>query len=87
MFADEATTDPRFNSSSYDLGTWYFHGTGFTSAGFIDSYSASDAGNVVKLYRGARRNDASVPALPLFGAALIAASLAAGGATALLRAR
>jgi hypothetical protein len=30
--------DPRFNSEFYDLGTWTFHGTGFTAFPFINSH-------------------------------------------------
>lgn len=79
MWMDEATSDPRFNSEFYDLGTWFFHGTGFTSAPYIDSYNTNNFGNNQRWLRGISFQDAAVPALPGLGVGLLAASLLAGG--------
>jgi hypothetical protein len=88
MLQDHGTVDGRFNSNAYDLGTWYFHGTGFTSTPFIRSYSTrSLGGNTTFFVRGFRDPDGTVPALPLLGIALLGASLVAGGATAFGRRR
>lgn len=87
MFADEQTTDPRFNSEFYDLGTWVFHGTGFTSVPYVDSYNTSDFGNVLKLYRGGSSRDPTLPAISWLGTLALAGSLVAGAVAALKRAR
>jgi hypothetical protein len=79
MFVDEATTDTRTNSASYDLGTWSFHGTGFTSVPFVNSYNTNNPGNVVKFYQGAALRDGTVPAISIVGSALLGASLVLGG--------
>jgi hypothetical protein len=85
---DLATTEPRFNSNAYDLGTWSFHGTGFVgSFNVIYSYFSSNFGNQQIWARGALRPDGTVPALPIAGAALVGGSLAAGAAVALRRRR
>jgi hypothetical protein len=85
MMADQATTEPRFNSTFYDLGTWSFHGTGFTSVPFIGSTFSSDVGNQVYLVRGFATRDGTVPALPLLGVVVLGASLIAGGVVAARR--
>ncbi len=87
MGVDEDTADPRFNSEFYDLGTWTFHGTGFTGVPFISSYNTNTFGNTAMWVRGATDQDATVPALPLIGTALLGGSLALGGFTALRRRR
>lgn len=87
MLMDEATAEPRFNSEFYDLGTWNFHGTGFTAFPFINSYSTNSFGNTALWVRGFRTRDGTVPALPLLGIATLGASLVAGGVAALSRKR
>ncbi len=87
MGMDEDTVDPRFNSDFYDLGTWVFHGTGFTSTPFINSYNTNSFGNTLIWVRGFPNNDATVPALPLLGTLVLGSSLAAGGLAALRRRR
>ncbi len=84
---DEATVDGRFNSEFYDLGTWTFHGTGFTASPFISSYATNAPANTTMWIRGVRAQDGTVPALSLFGVATLGASLVAGGLTALNRRR
>jgi hypothetical protein len=79
MLIDEATAQARFNSTFYDLGTWYFHGTGFTSQAFVHSYNTNNFGNFQWIYQAGRNTDTTVPALPLLGLALIGGSLVAGG--------
>lgn len=79
MLMDETTTDPRFNSAFYDLGTWSFHGTGFTSIPWVHSYFTSSFGNNQRWMRGGIAETFSVPALPLLGISLLGSSLAIGG--------
>jgi hypothetical protein len=85
MGTDEGTVDPRFNSASYDLGTWSFHDTGFTSVPFIGSAFTSDPGNQTYWIRGFAKRVGTVPALPLLGVALLGSSLIAGGVVAARR--
>jgi hypothetical protein len=85
MLMDQETVDPRFNSTSYDLGTWSFHGTGFTSVPFIGSAFTSDVGNQTYWVRGFEKRDGTVPALPLVGVLVLGGSLIAGGVAAARR--
>ncbi len=87
MVMDQASVDPRFNSEFYDLGTWSFHGTGFTASSFISSYFTNNPGNSSMWVRGFAAQDGTVPALPLLGVALLGGSLVAGGVAALRRRR
>lgn len=87
MGEDEATVSSRFNSDFYDLGTWTFHGTGFTATPYVNSYNSNDPGNVVYLHKGFAKHDGSVPALPVVGLVLLGGSLVAGAAAALHRRR
>jgi hypothetical protein len=80
--ADEETTEPRYNSEFYDLGTWSFHGTGFTAVPFVGSYFSSDVGNQTYWVRGFEKRDGTVPALPLVGVIVLGLSLVAGGVAA-----
>jgi hypothetical protein len=75
---DLATAEPSINSPWYDLGTWTFHGTGFTSAPFI-SQSCYRCGNSQYWLRG-RLSAGIVPALPVLGVTLLGASLLLAGA-------
>ncbi len=77
-----ATTDPLFASPFYDLGTWTFHGTGFTAVPFVQQVappSSMSVGNVQFHLRG-RLQGGFVPALSVLGGALLGASLLLGGA-------
>lgn len=87
MLTDQDTADPRFNSEFYDLGTWIFHGTGFTASPFIAQSVTTSFGNTTLWIRGFRKQDGTVPALPLLGIALLGASLFGGGIVALSRQR
>lgn len=85
MWVDESTSDPRSNSEFYDLGTWFFHGTGFTSAPYLASYNTTAFGNTQTWTRGIPYRDGTLPVLSTAGIALLAASLLAGGWLASLR--
>ncbi len=87
MWMDDATSDPRFNSEFYDLGTWSFHGTGFTAAPYIDSYNTNSFGNTERWLRGIRLQDPAVPGLAALGVGLLGASRLLGGWIALASAR
>lgn len=87
MLLNESTVDGRFNSEFYDLGTWIFHGTGFTATPFLRSYSTNSVGNTTFFMRGPLSPDGTVPALPFLGIATLGASLVAGGVAALNRRR
>jgi hypothetical protein len=84
-FPQRETVDPQNHSSFYDLGTWSFHGTGFTSQPFIYLDHADGVGNSSYRYSGTRGPQVLVPALSLLGAA--GAALALAGAAAVLRSR
>jgi hypothetical protein len=87
MLSDQATIDPRFNSPAYDLGTWSFHGTGFTSIPWVHSYFTSNYGNNQRWLRGGIAETFSVPALPLLGLAVLGTSIAVAGFTLAMRRR
>ncbi len=87
MGMDEQTVDPRFNSEFYDLGTWSFHGTGFTSIPWVHSYFTSSFGNNQRWLRGGIAETASVPALPLVGISVLGGSIAVGALTLIRRRR
>ncbi len=87
MGMDEDTVDPRANSEFYDLGTWFFHGTGFTSIPYINSYNTNNFGNTTHLQKGFLKRDGTVPALPVLGVVLLGSSLVAGGVAAMRRNR
>jgi hypothetical protein len=79
---DLATVDPIFSSAFYDLGTWAFHGTGFTAVPYIwftPLPVAMSIGNAQYQLRG-RLSAGLVPALPVLGVALLGASLLLAGA-------
>ena len=75
----ETTTDTTLISSHYDIGTWTFHGTGFTATPYISFTSTSDVGNNQVFLRGLERADGTVPALPLLGLGAVGVSLIAMG--------
>jgi hypothetical protein len=87
MTMDQETVDPRFNSAFYDLGTWSFHGTGFTSIPWVHSYFTSNPGNNQRWLRGGIAETSTVPALPLIGLVVLGGSIAAGGLGFALRKR
>jgi hypothetical protein len=72
-------------SSFCDLGTWSFHGTGFTATPFVVAYDSSAFGNTSYAYRGARALDTTLPLLSAPGVAALGVLLA-GGALMALRA-
>jgi hypothetical protein len=72
-----ATTEPPLYSPHYDLGTWTFHGTGFTSVPFVSvnaSLCPPNCGNLQYHLRG-RLSAGLVPAVPIIGVTLLGASL------------
>jgi len=74
---DLSTVDPTLHSSFYDLGTWTFHGTGFTATPFIYRNFTS-GGNEQWILRG-RQRDRFLPVLPFAGVAALGGSLWALG--------
>jgi hypothetical protein len=79
---DLATVDPIFTSPFFDLGTWTFHGTGFTAVPFIwfiPPPANMSTGNASYALRG-RLSAGLVPALPVLGVTLLGASLLFAGA-------
>jgi hypothetical protein len=79
---DLATVDPPLLSSFYDLGTWSFHGTGFTSVPWVHQVApptSMSIGNAAYTVKG-RLSAGLVPALPVLGVALLGASLLFAGA-------
>jgi hypothetical protein len=79
---DLATQDKPLNSSFYDLGTWTFHGTGFTSMPYVNQVAgplSMSVGNAQYLLKG-RLAAGLVPAIPVLGVALLGASLLFAGA-------
>jgi hypothetical protein len=86
MGADQATTDPRNNSTFYDLGTWTFHGTGFDGGiTFVSSWFTNDPGNTQMWIRGFESRDTTVPVLPLVGSLVLGGTLVLGGVATLAR--
>lgn len=83
------TTDPSpllsLGSSFYDLGTWSFHGTGFTSVPIAVSPFTQSFGNKSVFHRGVLERDTAVAALALPGVIALGALLAGGVAALLLR--
>ena len=80
--ADLATVPTPLISTNFDSGTWVFHGTGFTSDGFISFTSTTQPGtfgNANTWLRGQTDNDATVPAIPLLGIGAIGVSVIAMG--------
>ena len=77
---DEETIDPFLHSPFYDLGTWWFHDTGFTSAPYALNFEDNSFGNVMVAYRGPRVFDGTIPALPWVGLALAFGSLGVAAA-------
>ena len=82
---DLATVATDFLSNNYDIGTWTFHGTGFTDNGYIYSTLSQATRNEVDFLRGAARNDGTVPALPLLGIGAVGVSVFAMGVTSIRR--
>jgi len=82
---DQATTDPPIESEFYDLGTWFFHGTGFTSVPFLEQYFSTSFGNNQFTFRAPVVNDTMVPAMEILGIGILGLSLVTGGAIAIRR--
>ena len=82
---NEETQKAPLPSSFYDLGTWFFHDTGFTSVPYVRQYFTNNFGNNMNDEAAFLVNDATVPALPLVGLALLGGSLVAGGIAATRR--
>lgn len=81
---DEVTTEPLFNGPLFDLGTWSFHGTGFTATPYVTTYATTSFGNLQNYFRGERMDDVTVP---IAGIAVLglAGALVVGARTALRR--
>lgn len=86
-FQQLGTVDPPLDSEFYDLGTWSFHGTGFTGTAFVWAFHADDMGNSMQLYAGRRSSGPVIPALPGIGLVCLGGALAAGAVAALRRQR
>ena len=85
--AHEATADSFLNSTHYDLGTWAFHGTGFTHPeGFVQR-TVEDPGNMQWYVRGGEAQNGTVPALPLLGIGAAGVSVFAMGVASMRRRR
>jgi hypothetical protein len=74
--ADEETVPVAIESSFYDLGTWTFHGTGFTASPFTERLEEGGGGNAQWRLRGRVTRGGRVPALPVVGLVLLAGALA-----------
>ncbi len=82
------TADPVPSSTNFDLGTWVFHGTGFTHpGGYIDFTAPTTIGNHLVFLRGQRNQDGTVSVLPVLGIASVAMSVLALGVTAVRQRR
>lgn len=78
-FQHGATISAKAQSPTYDLGTWSFDVEGDYSAGaYIDQTANGGESNIQWLLRGSYVG-VSAPALPLVGAAALAAALAVSG--------
>jgi hypothetical protein len=81
---DLATVEPPLYSPFFDLGTWTFHGTGFTSVPYVylvDPSAQMSTGNAQYQLRG-RLAAGVVSAVPVRGVMLLGASLLVAGAAA-----
>jgi hypothetical protein len=78
--SDLATVDRTLESPLYDLGTWTFHGTGFTSIPFVHQIASPNSVGNNQYYLRGRLAGGLVPALPVLGVALLGASLLFAGA-------
>ncbi len=83
----QETVDPPPGSSFYDLGTWTFHGSGFTSVPFVSGYLPSGSGNVMLRYRGALAAAITVPTMPVAGVGALGALLLGAAASVFARRR
>jgi hypothetical protein len=82
---DLESQDPGLDSAFYDVGTWTFHGTGWTSRPFLQRTHDEPGGNDSYWLRGALVTDGTVPALPAMGLAVLGGSLVLGSLAALRR--
>ena len=82
---NEETQKAPLPSSFYDLGTWFFHDTGYTTIPYVRQYFTNTFGNNMNGQVGFQVNDSTVPTLPVVGLALLGGSLVAGGIAATRR--
>ena len=84
-----ATVDTVLSSDNYDIGTWTFHGTGFSATPFVHETGTAGlgVGNLQWLLRGAEVADGTVSALPLLGLGAVGVSVLAMGIASLRRYR
>jgi hypothetical protein len=79
------SSDPFLESGFYDLGTWTFHGTGFTARPYIFQTFEDQPGNMSYRFSGYEVLGGTIPALPAVGLAVLGGSLVLGGLAALRR--
>jgi hypothetical protein len=85
---NQESTENFLPSTFYDLGTWTFHGTGFTTTPFLYiPFEPPNPGNSQYVFRAPLLTDGSVPALPVLTLGLVAAGLVGMGRIALQRRR
>jgi hypothetical protein len=78
----QESSDPILLSTFYDMGTWTFHGTGWTGRPYVES-THEDPGNDQLVLRGVLVQDGTVPAVPVLGLAVLGGSLVLGSLAAL----
>lgn len=77
---DETIPAAPLASNRYDVGSWWFHGTGFVGDPFVFA-TLEEGGFSLWVPRGAA-DSAVIPALPLLGVVALAGALVATGVTA-----
>jgi hypothetical protein len=86
-YSYQTTVDPPLDSTFYDLGTWTYHGTGFTGTPFVKQFFTTSSGNALEHYSGFRLANPGASALPALGIASAASLIAAAAGFALSRSR
>jgi len=83
---DMETVATDFLSDNYDIGTWTFHGTGFTmTLPYVTRTGKTDLGNSMFFLFGAAHQDGTVPTLPLLGIGAVGVSVFAMGIASIRR--